>query len=140
MPLGILFIISTLAGTENGYGQSPVRANAMNLDPYDKNALTQLGKGVVGKALLADPIADTSLLVPLRSGAWTYSLLSGDPNNTHQEDVMEISRHRSRGVLWRKEIGKRSIEFLSAGEGGDIKMVSEVVPFLMDSSMATWVI
>jgi len=124
--LGILFIMPILFGPENGYGESPVSESVIELDLSDKKALSELGRGVVGKALSAEPITDTAALMPLRKGIWTYRLLPGDQKGANQEDVITRSKHGRSGISWRRVIGKKCIEYFLVTERGDIKMVTEV--------------
>lgn len=48
------------------------------LSPEDQqNIVTQLGPGVVSKALPSDPIGDPSVIFPLRDKAMTYQVMAG---------------------------------------------------------------
>lgn len=98
----------------------------LELGEADRNAVAILGKGVVGRALPARPIADAAHLMPLVPGRWIYRVLTGDPSDQAQEDVMARSRHDKTGKPWRHVVGKQFIEYFRLGSSGNIELVSEV--------------
>lgn len=96
----------------------------LELNKRDRDVLALLGQGVVGKALPAFPLGDTSQLMPLREGEWVYRITAGEHKGREQK--ADISRTQGKGVrnLWQRAIQGDTIEFFSF-EKGTISLVSE---------------
>jgi len=122
----LLGAASVVGFPSTGNGGDSTSGKVIPLHEADANAVSVLGEGVVEKALPAAPIADTARLMPLRFGKWTYGVLAGEHKNTHQEDTIGKARHKKSGVLWRRVVGKKSIEYFRVNSGGSIELVSEV--------------
>ena len=129
---GFLVLVIVLLGSMSMVGapskanDDPVSGKIIELQAEDKAALAILGKGVVGKALPAKPIADTARLMPLNAGKWTYRVLAGDHKGTNQEDIIERPKHDESGRSWRRVVGKKYIDYYQVRDGGKIDMASEV--------------
>ena len=129
---GFLILIMILFGSiyvggelSKTYGD-PVTGKIIELKSEDKKALAILGKGVVGKALPASPIADTAKLTPLNEGKWTYRVLAGSHKGTKQEDTIAKPKHKGSSRSWRRVVGRKFIEYYRVTNGGKIEMASEV--------------
>lgn len=107
----LLGAASVVGFPSTGNGGGSTSGKVIHLQEVDTNAVAVLGEGVVGKALPAVPITDTARLMPLRPGKWTYGVLAGEHKDTHQEDTIGKARHKKSGVLWRRVVGKKSIEY-----------------------------
>ena len=84
-----------------------------------------LGKGVVGKAVAGDPIADTAKFFPFEPGGWTFRFTSGDnKGKTQEQSFTTIKKDESRAT-GRYRNGKDQTDFLSRAEDGSISVVSE---------------
>jgi len=129
---GFLIVVIVLLGSMSMVGApskangDPVSGKIIELQAEDKAALAILGKGVVGKALPAKPIADTARLMPLNAGKWTYRVLAGDHKGTRQEDIIARPKHEKSGNSWRRVVGKKYIEYYRVRNGGKIEIASEV--------------
>jgi len=121
----LLGSLSIVGASSKAYGDS-VSGKIIELQTEDKDALAILGKGVVGDALPAKPIADTARLMPLNAGKWTYRVLAGDHKDTKQEDIIARPKHEKSGKSWRRVVGKKCIEYFRVRNGGRIEIASEV--------------
>jgi len=130
--LGFLIMVMVLLGSISIIGTfskayaDPVSGKIIELQAADKEALAILGKGVVGKALPAKPIADTARLMPLNEGKWTYRVLAGSHKGTNQKDIIARPKHDESGKSWRRVVGKKYIDYYRVRNGGKIEMASEV--------------
>ncbi|MBW1781656.1 MAG: hypothetical protein JRL30_13050 [Deltaproteobacteria bacterium] len=128
--LVLIMILSGVAAVTGGvsttYGGEPSSGTVLQLPDTDRKALAILGKGVVGRAVAAVPIAGASGLMPLRAGKWTYRVLAGDHAGEDQEDRVAQPRHHKMGKAWRRVVGRQFIEYFRVGTGGNMELVSEV--------------
>ena len=79
----------------------------VELQQNDRDALTLLGKGVVGKGLPACPLHDTAGLMPLREGKWAYRITAGDQEGTRQEASISKTKGNHPQDLWHRGIPKK---------------------------------
>lgn len=84
-----------------------------------------LGKGVVGKAVAGNPIADTAKFFPFESGSWTFKFSSGDKQGKEQQQSFKKIKRDKSGATGRYQVGKNQIDYLSRSEDGSISVVSE---------------
>ena len=115
-----------VGASSKAYGKNSVSGKIIELQAEDREALAVLGRGVVGKALPAEPISDTARLMPLKEGKWTYRVLAGDHKGMNQEDIIARPKHEESGRSWRRVVGKKCIEYYRVRNGGKIEMASEV--------------
>ena len=139
---GLLIMVMIFFGSiyiggalSRAYGGS-VSGKIIELKAEDKKALAILGKGVVGKALPAKPIADTARLMPLKEGKWTYRVLAGDHKGTNQEDLIARPKHKGSGRSWRRAVGRKFIEYYRVRNEGKIEVASIVD--LVEDVMSTY--
>jgi hypothetical protein len=78
----------------------------------DRSAMDQwLGKGVVGQALPAPTLGDTSRYLVLREGARIYQVVS-EPNAGQRETFLYARRKRPTGAnSWRYDVGAARVNF-----------------------------
>jgi hypothetical protein len=113
-------------GISKAYAGDGSSGKVLELPETDREALSILGKGVVGRAVRADPIADDAELMPLEPGKWTYRVLAGDQAGETQEDLIASPEHDKTGKSWRRVVGKQYIEYLRVANKGKIELASEV--------------
>ena len=122
----LLASMSMVGAPSKAYEEDSISGKIIKLQAEDRAALAILGKGVVGDALPAKPIADTARLMPLNAGKWTYRVLAGDHKDTKQEDIIARPKHEKSGKSWRRVVGKKCIEYYRVRNGGKIEITSEV--------------
>ena len=95
------------------------------LSSEDREKLSVLGEGVVGKALPAHPLTDIRKLMPLMTGEWVYRITAGANRGDLQTDSIGRSENENTRGPWRRMVGKKYIEYLSLKEGNKLVEVSE---------------
>ncbi len=115
-----------LASFAKGFCGQPAPGKVIELRQEDREALASLGSDVVGKALPAVPISNTTDLMPLRSGKWTYRVLAGERKGSYEEDIITRARHDQIGKSWHRVAGTQFIEYFLVGGQGQINLISEV--------------
>ena len=124
--LMILLGLFYMGGSQSKAYAEPVSGKIIELETEDREALAILGKGVMGKALPAKPIADTARLMPLKEGKWTYRVLAGDHKGSNQEDLIARPKHKGSGRSWRRVVGRKFIEYYRVRNEGKIGIASVV--------------
>lgn len=118
-----------LIGLAMALGGGPALAQGsepMELSSADRAAIESfLGKGVVGKAVAGNPIADMEKIFPFKPGQWTFRFTSGDKKGKDQEQSFANIKTASSGTTGRYQNGKDQVLFLRRSENGDISTVSE---------------
>ena len=84
-----------------------------------------LGKGVVGKAVVGNPIADASKFFSFEPGSWNFQFVNGDKKGTTQVQSFKKIDKDDAGATGRYQNGEDQIEFLSHSDDGSISVVSE---------------
>jgi hypothetical protein len=97
----------------------------IELPKEDREALDKfLGKGVVGKAVPAKPLAEPLKLVPLENTTWRYRMTSGDLKGQIVDHRFSRLERDASGATWKAEIGKTDILFLRKTESNNVEFVS----------------
>ena len=110
--------------------EGPCDGPVVELKQSDRDALAPLGKGVVGKALPACPLRDTSGLIPFCEGKWAYRITAGEHEGTLQEaTISKTGGDHSRNPdehFWQRSVKGDCAEFFSIHGRGVIKLLSEI--------------
>jgi hypothetical protein len=83
----------------------------------------QLGDGVVGDAVAADPL--TAADIPLRAGTWTFKVVSGNNQGQTQQDILTRLERDQSGASWKIETGDKDLAFIQLGSDQNILILSE---------------
>ena len=105
-------------------GEAP-SGKILPLSDEDREKLSVLGEGVVGKALPAHPLTDIRKLMPLMTGEWVYRITAGANRGDLQTDSIGRSENENTRGPWRRMVGKKYIEYFSLKEGSKLVEVSE---------------
>ena len=101
-------------------------ANVIELPEDDRAALEKfLGKGVVGKAVPGNPIADASKFFAFEDGAWNFQFTSGDDKGKTQKQSFKKLERDDTGTKGRYQNGPNTVLFLHRDEDGSITVGSE---------------
>jgi len=101
-------------------------AKPIELSKADRAEIEKfLGKGVVGKAVAGNPIADTAKFFPFEPGSWTFQFTSGDSKGKTQEQSFKTIKKDESGATGRYQNGKDQTDFLIRAKDGSISVVSE---------------
>ena len=112
------------------FGSTPYAIAAGDVIPLsaaNRKALSPLGKGVVGHAVPAQPIADPIRLFGLKPGVWTYEITSGASQDQTEAEILSRIPATARGATWKRVIGKEYIQHLKTTRNHDIFLTSEAV-------------
>lgn len=101
--------------------------NVIPLSAEDQKALSLLGKGVVGRAVPAQPITDPVKLFGLKPGEWKYQITDGKRYGHIQAEMLTQTPLDDRGATWKRVIGKEYIQHLKATSNTGIFLTSEAV-------------
>ena len=107
-------------------GKSVPAERVIELKKGDREALSVLGSGVVGKALPAWPLTDTADLEMSIPGRWMYRLVASASNGALQVDRVRRLEPEGAGLFWRREVGRKFIEFFRMHPNGRVDLVSDV--------------
>ena len=122
----ILVAIMIMGITGKGFSRDQVPGKIVQLNENDREALTILGEGVVGKALPARPIKNTAGLMPLREGKWTYQITAGNREGTQQTASISRTHRKNEPILWHRTIKGDYTEFFSVQSNGAVNLASEM--------------
>jgi hypothetical protein len=111
-----VFALTLTAISAHGADSGPV----VPLTDEDRQAIEQyLGNGIVGQAIPAPPITDTTRYLLPESGARTYRLVAGpDKGKTERHQPSQIKREGG-ATTWRYDAGGKFIYFVTAKADGD---------------------
>jgi hypothetical protein len=125
MALPILLIVVLLAG-DRALERKAWAAEAIELSQDDRATLEKfLGKGVVGKAVPGNPIADATKFFAFEDGAWNFQFTSGDHKGKTQEQSFKKLKRDDSGTAGRYQNGPNMTYFLHRAEDGSISIGSE---------------
>jgi hypothetical protein len=101
-------------------------AEALELSQEDRAAIEKyLGKGVVGKAVPGNPIADAAKFFAFEDGAWEFQFTSGDDEGKTQAQSFKKLERDDTGTKGRYQNGPDLTYFLHRSEDGSINVTSE---------------
>jgi hypothetical protein len=106
-------------------GYAHAQGIVLPLPPEDQqNIITQLGAGVVGKALPSQPIADPSVYFPLQDRKQQYQVVAG-PNAGNIQTLGLVRTRRPGGKMaWRFGLSPTLNGFMRETADGDIIMAA----------------
>ncbi len=121
--ISILVMVAIMIGIRGLFADT---GKVIHLPSGDKAILEQvLGSGVVGKAIPAMPIADTSKYVHLQEASWTFRYTSGKKKGQDVIQTMsELKRDTSRNS-WRYSVAHGNVYFLNKDQKGGLSVTSE---------------
>jgi hypothetical protein len=121
--ISILVVVAIMIGIRGLFADT---GKVIPLPSGDKAILEQvLGSGVVGKAIPAMPIADTSQYVHLQEASWTFRYTSGKKKGQDVIQTMsELKRDTSRNS-WRYSVAHGNVYFLNKDQKGGLSVTSE---------------
>jgi len=120
-----------LLGLALAFGSAPTHAQEQGAEPRelpsaDRAAIEKyLGKGVVGKALGGNPIADMEKVFSFKPGHWTFQFTSGEKQGKDQKQSFSDIKTGASGTTGRYQNGGKQALFLLRSQNGDISTVSE---------------
>jgi hypothetical protein len=125
MALPILLIVVVLAG-DRALERKAWAAEAIELSQDDRAAIEKfLGKGVVGKAVPGNPIADATKFFTFEDGAWNFRFTNGDKKGKTQEQSFKKLKRDDTGTKGRYQNGPDIVNFLHRAKDGSITVSSE---------------
>lgn len=114
-----LFVIMILA-LQGSFAQSAGNGPATPLPEEDRLAIEKyLGKGVVGEAIPAPALADTTRYLAMNAGARNYRLVSGPDKGKVEHHQATRLKQDADGMTWRYDTGARFIFSITAKANGD---------------------
>lgn len=114
-----LFIFMILAPL-GGLAQSAGNGSIIPLPEEDRLAIEKyLGKGVVGQAVPAPALVDTSQHLVFNAGTRNYRLVSGPDAGKTEQHQPTLLKQGASGSTWRYDTGARFIFFFTAKTNGD---------------------
>lgn len=120
------FAVGLFALLSSGVFSQTNLAHAADLSDADRAKAEEfLGKGVVGKALPGNPIADASKFFAFKPGSWTFKFASGDKQGQPNEQSFKIMDRDTSGATGRFQNGENLVDFLTRSDDGSISIVSE---------------
>jgi hypothetical protein len=123
-----LFAVSIVFAAALGQGldRRALAAEAIELSGDERAVLEKfLGKGVVGKALPGNPIADASAFFAFEDGTWDFQFTSGDDQGKTQEQSFKKLERDDTGTKGRYRNGPDLEYFLHRANDGSINVISE---------------
>ncbi|SDY02983.1 hypothetical protein [Nitrosomonas sp. Nm58] len=114
-----LFVFMILA-LQGGLAQSAGDGSVIPLPEEDRLAIEKyLGKGVVGEAIPAPALADTTRYLAINVSARNYRLVSGPDKGKVEHHQTTLLKQDGGGTTWRYDTGARFIFFINAKANGD---------------------
>jgi hypothetical protein len=122
------FAVGLVALMSSGVFSQTNLAHAADLSDDDRAKAEEfLGKGVVGKALPGNPIADASKFFAFKPGSWTFKFASGDKQGQPNEQSFKIMDRDTSGATGRFQNGENLVDFLTRSDDGSISIVIPTV-------------
>lgn len=115
-----VFMILALLG---GLAQSAGNGSTIPLPEEDRIAIEKyLGKGVVGGAIPAPALVDTTRYLNFNTDVRNYRLVSGPDAGKTEYHQTALLKQGAGGATWRYDTGARFIFFITAKANGDYIM------------------
>lgn len=109
----------------SGIAQSAEKSSVIPLPEKDRLAIEKyLGKGVVGEAVPAPALVDTSRHLVFNAGDRNYRLVSGPNAGKTEHHKPVLLKQDSGGATWRYDTGARFIFSITAKDNGDYVVTS----------------
>ena len=103
-----------------GLAQSAENGPAIPLPDEDRAAIEKyLGKGVVGSAIPAPAIVDTSRYLAAKPGTRKFRLVSGPDAGKSEQHQLSQLKQEAGTTGWRYDAGGKFIYFVTAKANGD---------------------
>jgi hypothetical protein len=113
----LIFIILALQG---GFAQSAGDGSIVPLPEEDRLAIEKyLGKGVVGEAIPAPALADTTRYLNIGVGSRNFRVVSGPNKGKMEHHQITPMKQGAEGATWQYDTGARFIFLITAKANGD---------------------
>lgn len=113
----LIFIILAL---QSGFAQSAGDSSIVPLPKEDRQAIENyLGKGVVGEAIPAPALADTTRYLNYNASPRSFRVVSGPNKGKMEHHQLTKMKQGTEGTAWRYDTGARFTFFITAKTNGD---------------------
>lgn len=113
----LAFIILT---QQSGFAQSAGNDSIVPLPKEDRQAIEKyLGKGVVGEAIPAPALADTTRYLNFNAAPRSFHVVSGPDKDKMERHQLAQMKQGAEGTTWRYDTGARFTFFITAKTNGD---------------------